>query len=237
MSHHDLSRKQWTSIIQFLRLPEMVYTCMQLRCSCKKNQPAREYLFGLKRDSFFWYVNSDDDETLSISSISDCGDEIPNSQNVLRTIHFCEEIEEVSANAVKEINCETVLQDLQHTLHQLQQHGCPMQERVVWQEDDEDTSVYTRHLGFRVEKQLHLTPIIDVTWQCNTSAGKWFTFVSGFMACSLLDKVLSSLLSGGDVSVQGEGGARRLTDTAFSWQYEHKLHFKITQTCTKTEFL
>ena len=59
----------------------------------------------------------------------------------------------------------------------------------------------------------------------------------GFMACSLLDKVLSSLLSGGDVSVQGEGGARRLTDTAFSWQYEHKLHFKITQTCTKTEFL
>ena len=166
-----------------------------------------------------------------------CGNELPNFQNALRTIHFCDEIEEVSASAVKEINCETVLHDLEHTLRQLKEQGCPIQERVVWQKDDEDTSVYTRHLGFKVEKKLHLTPIVDVTWQCNTSAGKWCTFVSGFMSCPLLDKVLSSFLSGGNISVQGEGGARRFTDPAFSWQYAHELRFEITRTCAKSVFL
>ena len=89
--------------------------------------------------------------------------------------------------------------------------------KVVCERNDEDTSVYTRHLRFKVDTKIHLTPIMDITWQCNSSGGKWCTFVSGFMSSSLLDKVLNCYPSGGNVSVQGEGGARRFANPAVSW--------------------
>mgnify|MGYP001158898000 CR=1 FL=1 len=237
MSHQNISLQQWGKVLHFLRLPEMMYTCIQFRCSCKENQPVKDYLFSLERGGFFWYLNSDDEETSCSLSSSDGEDESPNSQIPLRTIHFCEEIEEVTASAVKEISCQTVLHELEQTLGQLKQRGCPVQERVVCERDDEDTSVYTRHLGFKVDTQIHFMPIMDVTWQCNSSGGKWCTFVSGFMSSSLLDKVVNAFLSGGNVSVQGEGGARRFTNPAFSWQYEHQLRFEITRTCGRCAFL
>ena len=143
----------------------------------------------------------------------------------------------MTASAVKEISCQTVLHELEQTIGRLKQRGCPIQERVVRERDDEDTSVYTRQLGFKMDTKIHLTPTMDITWQCNSSGGKWCTFVSGFMSSSLLDKIVDCLLSGRNVSVQGEAGARRFANAAFTWQYAHQLRFEITRTCGRCAFL
>ena len=216
-----------------MRLSEMMYTCIQFRGSSKKYKTVREDLFSLERGGFFWYLNSDDHETSSMSESSDCDDESSNYLTTLGSIRFCDWIQEVTASAAREMECETVLHVLEEILDELKRHGCPAQPRLIWHRTDDDMSLATRQLEFKVDSEFHRVPMMDITWQCNSSAGKWCTFVSGFMSSSLLDKVLISFLCNEEVSVQGQREPH-LTHPTYTWEYAHRLRLEVDQTSEAT---
>ena len=229
----ELPLEQWVEVLRFLRLSEMMYTCSQFRGSGMKYKAAREDLFSLERGGFFWYLNSDDHESSSMSENSDCADESSNSLTTLGFLRFCDWIQEVTASAAREMECETVLHVLEEILGELKRHGCPAQPRLIWHRTDDDMSLATRQLEFKVDSEFHRVPMIDITWQCNSSAGKWCTFVSGFMSSSLLDRVLMSFLCNKEVSVQGQREPY-LTHPTYTWEYAHRLRLEVDQTSEAT---
>ena len=229
----ELPLEQWVEVLRFLRLSEMMYTCIQFRGSSKKYKTVREDLFSLERGGFFWYLNSDDHETSSMSESSDCDDESSNYLTTLGSIRFCDWIQEVTASAAREMECETVLHVLEEILDELKRHGCPAQPRLIWHTTHDDMSLATRQLEFKVDSEFHRVPMMDITWQCNSSVGKSCTFVTGFMSSSLLDKVLISFLCNEEVSVQGQREPH-LTHPTYTWEYAHRLRLEVDQTSEAT---
>ena len=197
---------------QFLSIQAIV----RLRRSCSKC--ANPYtFFNTNKECFFWYTDGTPEDSDDDTSTSDDPD------NRYSTLHFCRNTEEVVSQAKASMACQTITSELNKLLVQLSQQGCKPQEQLWFIGDDEDTTVRTRHLGFRIARKKHFRAVFHISWECNSTGDEWATFIAGPISSSFLRDLLNAVLAGDRICVQGEYCTRRKSQIPFSWKYRRRL--------------
>ena len=199
----------------FFSIQEMLIVAARLRRCCSKCTNPQNFLTAIDRECFFWYVDvnpeDSDDDASDVAGYK------------YTRLHLCQTLEEVVSHAEVLMACTTIADRLKELLRQLRATGCQSAVQLICYGDYEDTAVWTRRVGFKISNKKHYCAVFDISWEYNSPADRWDTFVAGHMKGLFFMEMLESFLGGGTVFVQGEYCTRRKSQTPFSWKDARRL--------------